>query len=256
MPPGQPLAPSVWGLPRSPRPVLDASGAVDSPPVQAQLLATLAMLFTMQQRAADADEALARGRAIVEHVGHIVWLFSIWTGYVHLWQNDGAGAERELLPGYGALKKLGEKTHHSSICYALARAYYAQGRLDETEQLTRECQEACRQNDVHAHIMWRSTRAKVLARRGDIEAALRFAREAVEFASTSDFLMAHGDALLDLAEVLELSGDRHGAEKAIDEAIRVHELKGNLVGIELARERRVRLGTSTGEPGGSPAIRS
>jgi D-alanyl-D-alanine carboxypeptidase len=97
------------------------------------------------------------------------------------------------------------------------------------EQLTHECEAASRPNDVHSQILWRSTRAKILARRGQLDAAERLGREAVAFASDSDFYPARAEALLDLAEVLEIAGDAVGATTAIQEAIRFYELKGNVL---------------------------
>jgi len=112
---------------------------------------------------------------------------------------------------------------------------YAQGRYDEAERLTHECEEASRPNDVHSQILWRSTRAKALARRGQLQAAESLVREAVEFASNSDFHPAHADALMDLAEVLNLAGDAKAAATAVEEAIRFYELKGNALAADRAR---------------------
>ena len=78
-------------------------------------------------------------------------------------------------------------------------------------------------------------RAKVLARRGDFEAAEKLAREAVEYAEASDFLHSHANALTDLAEVLALAGRPEESASAIEGAIRLHEAKGNVVAVAHAR---------------------
>ena len=62
---------------------------------------------------------------------------------------------------------MGEKSHFSSITHALSHALYAQGKYEEAEQLTLECEEVSRPNDVHSQISWRSIRAKTLARKGE-----------------------------------------------------------------------------------------
>jgi tetratricopeptide (TPR) repeat protein len=67
--------------------------------------------------------------------------------------------------------------------------------------------------------------------------AERLARDAIEYAETTDFLLGHGDALADLAEVLELAGRREEAARALDEAIELYELKGNRLAIDVARGR-------------------
>jgi ATP/maltotriose-dependent transcriptional regulator MalT len=125
----------------------------------------------------------------------------------------------------------------ASFAYLLANAVYLQGRYDEAETLTRECETACRANDVHSHIMWRATRAKALARRGRVEEAKELAREAVAYGSSSDFLSARGDSCMDLAEVLEIDGDLRGMTAAVEDAIALYELKGNVLAAGQARSR-------------------
>ena len=213
----------------------------DDPVLQVQILGALAFLVALQQRVDQARELIARGRQVMEELGEWIWLFSIHHGFISLWLGDPIEAEREIRPAYDALKKIGEKSHFSTIAYMLSNAVYTQGRYDEAEQLTRECEDAARPNDGHSQIVWRSTRAKVLARRGEFEAAKRLAREAVAFASESDFHLAHADALMDLGEVLELSGERESPAMAVQEAIHFYELKGNMLAAETARARLEKL---------------
>src|SRR5439155_26590966 len=104
-------------------------------------------------------------------LGERIWLVSLWWSFVFLWRGDAIAAEHELRPGYDALKKLGERSNFSSLSHSLANAVYMQGRYDEAEQLTRECEEAARRNDVHSQVHWRATRATVNPRRGELEAA-------------------------------------------------------------------------------------
>ena len=158
-------------------------------------------------------------------------------------RSDRSGARAR--PAYAALKKIGEKSHFSSITHALSHALYAQGRYDEAEQLTHECDDASRSNDVHSQISWRSVRAKILARRGGHEAAEELAREAVAFAEESDFLLAHAEAMSDLAEVLELQGKHEPAAEAIRKALDLHERKGNALAADRMRSRLTELARET-----------
>jgi len=108
---------------------------------------------------------------------------------------------------------------------------YAQGRFDEAEELAREAERTARPNDVHSHIVWRGTCAKVLARQGELEEAEALAREAVSRAEESDFLHSHGDALSDLAEVLALAGRAGEAVAVVEQAIDLYGRKGNVLAV-------------------------
>ena len=214
---------------------------LDTPQLQAQILGALGSLTSMLGRTEDGEELIARAWSIMEDAGEWNWILSFWTSYVSVWQGDPVTAERQLRPGYDSLKSIGEKSHFSSLAHALSSAVYLQGRYEEAERLTEECEEAVRSNDIHSHVIWRSTRAKILARRGDFGAAEQLARAAVAFAGTSDFLLAHADAFADLGEVLELAGRREEAAKAHRSAIALHERKGNVLAAAQARARLDRL---------------
>jgi hypothetical protein len=67
-----------------------------------------------------------------------------------------------------------------------------------------------------------------LARRGDVEAAERLAREATTSAARTDFLDLRARAVADLAEVLRLAGRPEESAAAVQEAIRLYEQKGNI----------------------------
>jgi tetratricopeptide (TPR) repeat protein len=207
------------------------------PLLHAMIMAGQALLVAMQGHIDEANELRARSRTIMSELGEWIWIASFWLALISLWGDDPVAAERELQPGYEALKKLGSTSHLSSFAHLLARAVYAQGRYDEAEQLTEECEEVSRPNDVHSQILMRSMRAKVLARRGLLEAAEQLAREAVAFASKSDFHSAHADALMDLAEVLEVAGNAKDAAIAVEEAVRFYDLKGNVLAADRARSQ-------------------
>jgi tetratricopeptide (TPR) repeat protein len=207
----------------------------EQPLVQALLLTGEAMLTAMEGDIQEAKRLSAQGRTIMNELGEWIWITSFWLGFIALWDDDPVAAEEELRPGYETLKTLGSTSHFSSLAHALANALYAQGRYDEAERLTHECELASRPNDVHSQILWRSIRAKTLAHSGRLETAELLGRESVELAATSDFHPAHAEALVDLAEVLRLAGDDEGAEAAVDDAVRLYKLKGNVLAISRAR---------------------
>ena len=204
--------------------------------LQAQITGASAWLVAMLGQTSAAEELVMRSREIMANADEWSWPVSFSCGYHYLWQRDPIAAELQLRPGYETLKQLGG-SHFSSFSHLLAHAVYLQGRHAEAEQLTRECEEASRPNDVLSHILWRSTRAKVLARRGEHGAAEHLARDAVAFASESDFTLAHAESLMDLAEVLELGSRQDEAVVPLRQAILLCEEKGSLPAVELARSR-------------------
>ena len=148
---------------------------VDNSLLQAEILGGLAALMAMLGRADRADELAMRSKATIGAHGESVWIVSFWLAFVRLWHGDPAGAEAELRPAYEALKGLGERSHLSSLARELSNAVFLQERYQEAEKLTLECEQSSRPNDVHSQILWRSTRAKVLANQGDFEAAEQLA---------------------------------------------------------------------------------
>ena len=130
---------------------------------------------------------------------------------------------------------MGERSFRSTIAGLLAQALCALGEDDETDRFSRVCEETAAEEDVFSQVLWRSARAKVLARRGEGDAAEAAAREAVAIAERTDLLNTQADALLDLAEVLALSGRTDEAKAAAREAAERFERKGNLPSLARAR---------------------
>ena len=76
---------------------------------------------------------------------------------------------------------------------------------------------------------------------GETELERRRIEESVAFADRTDFLHLRWYAYTSLAEVLRLTGRPDEARPVVDEAIRLAEQKGSLVGVQRARELLERL---------------
>jgi len=205
------------------------------PGLELILTGALAYMVGIQGLSSEAEQLVAGARQLAERLDETAWLFPVLLAFKMAWLSDPVSAERHLRPVYEGLKSMGEHSHFCSVSTMLAKATYEQGRYDEAEELSREAERSSRPNDVHSHIVWRGTRAKILARRGDFEAAEKLARDAVEYAEASDFLHSHADALTDLAEVLALAGRPEESASAIEGAIRLHEAKGNVLAVAHTR---------------------
>jgi hypothetical protein len=88
----------------------------------------------------------------------------------------------------------------------------------EAEDCSRLSEKLGASDDVITQMLWRQARAAELAHRGENAEAERLAREAVALAEKTDMLNEHGDALVDLAGVLELADRRNEAARALEEA--------------------------------------
>jgi class 3 adenylate cyclase/tetratricopeptide (TPR) repeat protein len=205
------------------------------PVLEVMVTVVLANLLDMAGNSAEAQELMERGRGLRDPRDESIWFFPL--NFILLTKiiDDPVTAERELRWGYDLHKGAGETYPFGWIAAVLARAICLLGRGEEAERLTYEAESASRSNDVLVHILWRAARALVLARRGEFRAAEALAREAVAFASESDFLVAHGDALMDLTDVLILAEQPGEAAIEVAKAVQLFERKGNVVSAARAR---------------------
>ena len=116
----------------------------------------------------------------------------------------------------------------STTVALLARALSQLGRHHEAETCLLRSEELGEAEDVFTQILWRQTRATVYAHQGRPTDAVQLAREAVEAAARTDLLNIHGDALVDLAGVLEIVDAGEAARDALQQARALFERKGNL----------------------------
>jgi tetratricopeptide (TPR) repeat protein len=158
---------------------------------------------------------------------------SISVAEVESLAGDHCAAESRLRRGYQTLAALDEKAFLSTVAAHLAESLYRQDRYREAAPFTEISAEAAAAGDLHSQIRWRSTRAKILARRGEFDRAESVARDALRRAGQTDFLNVHAGVLLDLAEVLLLAARPVEAAEAARKARSLYERKGNTV--EIAR---------------------
>lgn len=213
------------------------AGPTEQPRVQASALRALAGLEALAGEIDRARGLVRRHRELVEDFGLRVTAASASETYglVELYAGDAAAAEAEFRRGYEILEAIGERTLSAILAALLAHALYAQRRIEETLRFSKLSERAARADDLLAQVQWRSARAKALARAEGASEAERLAREAVELIGHTDFLTAHGDALLDLAEVLRDGGRSDEAVPLAEEAQRLYERKGAVVPAGRAR---------------------
>ena len=120
----------------------------------------------------------------------------------------------------------------------LGRALCALGEFDDVERLAAEGREYGAETDPVTQALWRQVTALGQVHRGNHADAERFAREAVEYTLRTDSPWTQGDALCDLATVLEASGRIEDALAALRKALALYEQKEI---VPVARRTRERL---------------
>ena len=205
--------------------------------VQSTALVGLAGLHAQSGHFEEARELLLQGRAIADELGFRVWVagFSLIAGDVELLADEPEAAERELRRGYDALEAMGERALLATVAAELARAVCAQGRFEESRQLTEVSEELARPLDVAARISWRTARATSIAGGGELEGAEVLARDALRAAEQTDDLNRQARVLVALADIVQLAGREAESTSMRGRALELYERKGNVVSAEKVR---------------------
>jgi tetratricopeptide (TPR) repeat protein len=125
-------------------------------------------------------------------------------------------------------KEHGNRGFLSTYAPMLGRELCALGQYDEAERLARLSRELAAADDASAQMLWRQVQALVHAHRGDHAEAERRAREAVAIGERTDALNWQGDALCDLAQVLEAAGRTSEPAETLEKALDRYQRKQNL----------------------------
>ena len=199
----------------------EASG---EPWAEAGVLLALSTLYAYVGRIADARAAVTRGRATFRNFGAKLGLAlgTIPAGSIELIDGNPAMAERYWREGYDAFDDMGSRGYGSNAAALLGEALYAQGRLDEAQQMTEEAEAADGPN-TSSRARWQSTRAKVLAQRGQFSAAIWLIREAEALIAPTSPRVEHAHVLMAKAEVNWLAGEADQAEASARAALQIYE---------------------------------
>jgi len=197
----------------------------------------LAVLLAMRRDFDRARTLATESEGLIADLGSTVSgaSMSLETAWVERLAGDLAAAERQLRRDYESLSELGERDFLSTVAGELARVLYAQGRPDEAEQMSQEAQQLADADDIASQMLWRTVQAKVIAHRGNCDDALALVREAVDLLTATDAVSAQTETLVDLAEILRCAGRDKDADRVLEDAIGLYELKGNLAGAEGVR---------------------
>ncbi|WP_448147852.1 ATP-binding protein [Labrys miyagiensis] len=210
----------------------------ESPESQAAILRQLACLNAIVGRFELARELIATSNATYADLGLTLYVASSeHEAVVEMLAGNPAAAERSARAAYRALDEMGERAFRSTMAASLAAVILEQGRDEEAEEFARLSAELAASGDLLTQVRWRCVRARVLARRAQIQEAEALAREALAIAQTTDFINDRAHALVDLSHVLQAADRCDEAVAAASGALHLYELKGNMVSAEATRLR-------------------
>lgn len=205
--------------------------------VEANVLCYLGGFSAMKGDFGEARRLVAEGRNVFADLGHRYGLAShaVVAGPVELLAGDAAVAEELLRDGYTRLEEMGETGVQSTLSALLAEAIYQRGNYEEAERQITVTEAIAPDDDVASQVTLRATKARLMARRGAYAAAEELARDAVRRVLETDFLDMQGNALVALAEVLQLRGRLTESADQLERALAAYEQKGNVVSAARAR---------------------
>jgi len=211
---------------------------VSSSPIgEAWTFNALAVLHAMRGDFDRADRCIRDANAIFCMFGSLSSAVSHHASHVKLLAGRPAQAEELLRAGVQRLEPMGDSGLLATKIAMLAQAVYAQGRAEEASELCDTVAAMAPPDDVITQVIWRSVKAKALAHGNVFEEAETLARDAVTLIEPTDLLTHHGDAMLDLAEVLTTHGRTGEAGLALRKAVELYESKGNVAAVKAGRSR-------------------
>jgi class 3 adenylate cyclase/tetratricopeptide (TPR) repeat protein len=159
---------------------------------------------------------------------------------IEMLAGDDIAAERVSRQGCQELERLGEHSWLSTQACQLADALYALGRYEEADRWARRGLELGSSDDLATQHTGLRVRSRLLARSGDLSAAFALAEEVNRLSSTSEDPIDPGDAALNLAEILFLTGDPARAEEMTERAIDWYQRKEATAYVARARRLAAR----------------
>ena len=207
----------------------------DDPAVSGHALYSLSVLHSLDGRYSAAREHADRGLSSFDGLGMI---FSAWhplhRGWIDLLSGDAEEAQRHLRRAVDLLAPVNELPSASTAASLLADVLLDVERLTGIDELIASAERWAPKDQPIQGARWRAARARLLARRAEPGAEI-LAREAVDLAHRTDYLVLQGDALVALADVLRRAGQ--DAAAVIAEGMDRYALKGSPAAAALARRR-------------------
>ena len=209
---------------------------------------SIVMCIVAQLRAMNGEFDLARslyrrGRAFLRELGQGVAAAStgVDLARVELLAGDLVAAEREVRADCDFLSRTGETYLLSTMAAVLSRVLREQGRDKDALALSNTAERAAAADDIDAQIQWRSVRAPILARMGQVAEGEALARAALDLSLGAEAPLLQAESHADLAHVLQIAGRHHEARQAFQTAANLWRVKGDIVSAARATDNAARI---------------
>ena len=204
---------------------------------QAVMMLFLSQLLAMDSRIDEARRSIGARRSCSRSSADSVLAASTSTdsALVEVMAGDLDEAEAQLRRDDADLQALGESSLRSSVLGLLAHVLVRKGEIDAAERAAREAASLASPDDLDAQVDWRSTLARCLAARSELDSAISLAAEAVALTDGTTAPIRRAGALTDSAIVLAAAGRGAEAADAATAAFEIQEAKGNIVGADEVR---------------------
>ncbi|MCW5656614.1 MAG: AAA family ATPase [Burkholderiaceae bacterium] len=206
-------------------------GAMNDRQVEGMVTAKLALLKAMNGEFDEARALYRKGRAMLDELGESMRAASTAVDLLIIEQlaGDLANAERAVMADYEFFARTGDTYYLSTLAALLARVIRDQGRDAEALAMLSIAEDAAAEDDFDAQALWRSIRAPILARNGDLAVAMELAHAAAELVSRTESPVLQADTLFELATVLRIGGRDHDARATAERAASIYATKGDIV---------------------------
>jgi class 3 adenylate cyclase/tetratricopeptide (TPR) repeat protein len=196
-----------------------------------------ALLLAMRGDFAGASASTADAQALIEEFGLTLsgGIYSMDVGFAFLLAGDLERAERGLRRGHDLLADVGDTGARCTVDAMLADVLQRQGRFDEAARFAEESRAIAAPDDLDAQPRWRAALARILSSQGSHDAALKHARDAVALVEPVDLLPLKALVYDSLGDVHAAAGRTDEAVAAVEQALTLHEQKGNVVSAESSR---------------------
>jgi len=205
--------------------------------IEASLFETIGSLLALQGRFDEGRQCITRAVELWEERAQpaVAAGATFSLGVLDELHDRLADAAEAMVRGCQASADLGEHAVLSSRAARLAGVLHAQSQADEAREWCEPGRAHAAEWDVHAQALWRSARAKIEARAGNLDVAGELSSQAVALLEPTDALIDRGNVLIDRAEVLRAADEHDEAISAARRAFEVFTEKGTDVPARRAR---------------------